>query len=69
MDEAQPIGHRGEMLTERFGIQSMPTILTFREGELHSSSVSAVPASGLRAALADAEKPKRKGVLRSLFGS
>lgn len=55
-------------LVERFGIQSMPTILTFHEGELHSSYVGAVPASGLRAALADAEKPKRKGLLRSLFG-
>ena len=55
-------------LTKRFNIQSMPTILTFREGELHSSYVGAVPASGLRAALAAAEKPKRKGLLKSLFG-
>lgn len=55
-------------LTKRFGIQSMPTILTFREGELHNSYVGAIPASGLRAALADADKPKRKGFLRKLLG-
>ena len=41
-------------LVERFGIQSMPTIMTFHEGEIHSTYVGAVPASGLRAALADA---------------
>lgn len=56
-------------LVERFAIQSMPTIITFHEGEMHSNYVGAVPASGLRAALADAQKPKRKGLLRSLFGS
>ena len=56
-------------LVERFGIKSMPTILTFHEGELHSSYVGAVPAAGLRAALDEAQKPKRKGLLRSLFGS
>lgn len=55
-------------LVERFGIQSMPTIITFHEGELHSTYVGAVPAAGLRAALAEAQKPKRKGLLRSLFG-
>ncbi len=56
-------------LVERFGIQSMPTIITFHEGEVHSTYVGAVPAAGLRAALADAQKPKRKGLLRSMFGS
>ena len=55
-------------LTQRFGIKSMPTIITFRDGEIHSTYVGAVPASGLRAALAAAEKPKRKGILRSLLG-
>ncbi|MCL4113916.1 UNVERIFIED_CONTAM: hypothetical protein GTU68_024100 [Idotea baltica] len=55
-------------LVERFGIKSMPTILTFHEGELHSSYVGAVPAAGLRAALDEAQKPKRKGLLRSLLG-
>ena len=47
----------------------MPTIITFHEGEVHSTYVGAVPAAGLRAALADAQKPKRKGLLRSMFGS
>ena len=56
-------------LVERFGIQSMPTIITFNQGELHSTYVGAVPAAGLRAALADAQKPKRKGLLRSIFGN
>ena len=56
-------------LVERFGIQSMPTIITLHEGEVHSPYVGAVPAAGLRAALADAQKPKRKGLLRSMFGS
>ena len=56
-------------LVERFGIQSMPTIITFHQGEHHSTYVGAVPAAGLRAALADADKPKRKGLLRSFFGS
>ena len=55
-------------LVERFNIQSMPTIITFNEGELRNTYVGAVPAAGLRAALADADKPKRKGLLRSLFG-
>jgi thioredoxin 1 len=55
-------------LVERFNIKSMPTIITFSEGELHSTYVGAVPAAGLRAALNDAQKPKRKGMLRSLFG-
>ena len=56
-------------LVERFGIQSMPTIITFHEGELHSTYVGAVPAAGLRAALDQAQKPKRKGLWRSIFGS
>jgi len=55
-------------LVQRFGIKSMPTIITFHEGELHSRFSGAVPAAGLRQALADAEKPRRKGLLRSLFG-
>ena len=55
-------------LVDRFGIQSMPTIITFHEGELHSTYVGAIPAAGLWAALADAQKPKRKGLLRSIFG-
>ncbi len=55
-------------LVERFNIKSMPTIITFHEGELHNVYVGAVPAAGLRAALNDAQKPKRKGMLRSLFG-
>ncbi len=55
-------------LVERFNIKSMPTIITFNGGEMHSVYVGAVPAAGLWAALGDAEKPKRKGVLRSLFG-
>lgn len=59
---------KNKALVDRFGIQSMPTILTFREGEPHSSYVGAVPIAGLRAALAEAEKPKRKGLLRSLLG-
>lgn len=54
-------------LAERFGIQSMPTIMTFVDGEPHSRYVGATPIAGLRAALADADKPKRKG-LRGLFG-
>ncbi len=59
---------KNRQLVERFGIQSMPTILTFHEGVLHSSYIGAVPAAGLRAALKDAQKPKRKGLLRSLLG-
>lgn len=55
-------------LAERFGVQSMPTIITFREGARHRSYVGAVPEAGLRAALQEAEKPPRKGVLASIFG-
>jgi len=56
-------------LAQRFNIQSMPTIITFREGQMHDNFVGAIPASGLRAAIASAEKPKRKGLLRSLLGA
>jgi len=55
-------------LVKRFGIKSMPTIITFHEGELHSRFSGAVPAAGLRQALADAEKPPRKSLLKSIFG-
>lgn len=55
-------------LTERFGIQSMPTIITFREGVQHRSYSGAVPIAGLRAALAEAEKPPRVGLKERLFG-
>jgi len=54
-------------LVQRFGIKSMPTIITFHEGEFHSRFSGAVPAAGLRQALADAEKPPRKSLLKSLF--
>jgi len=55
-------------LVQRFGIKSMPTIITFHEGEFHSRFSGAVPAAGLRQALADAEKPPRKSLLKSIFG-
>lgn len=55
-------------LSERFAIQSLPTIITFRDGVKHRSYVGAVPAAGLRAALAEAEKPPRKGLLATIFG-
>ena len=55
-------------LAERFGVQSMPTIMTFVDGEHHDTFVGATPIAGLRAILVDAEKPKRKGLLRSIFG-
>ena len=55
-------------LAKRFGVQSMPTIMTFVNGEHHNTFVGATPIAGLRAALADADKPKRKGILRSLLG-
>lgn len=55
-------------LAERFAIQSMPTIITFRDGQKHSTYVGAVPAAGLRAALADAEKEPRAGFLSKLLG-
>lgn len=55
-------------LAERFGVQSMPTIMTFVDGKHHSTYVGATPLAGLRAALADAEKPKRKGFLRAVLG-
>ena len=55
-------------LVERFGIQSMPTILTFHEGELRGRYTGAVPASGLWAALEEAQKPRRKGLLGALLG-
>ncbi len=55
-------------LVKRFGIKSMPTIITFHEGEFHSRFSGAVPAAGLRQALADAERPPRKSLLKSLFG-
>lgn len=55
-------------LAKRFGVQSMPTIMTFVDGEHHNTFVGATPIAGLRAALADADKPKRKGILRSLLG-
>lgn len=57
-----------QALVDRFNIKSMPTIITFHGGEMHSVYVGAVPAAGLWAALSDADKPKRKGLLRSLFG-
>ena len=55
-------------LAERFRVQSMPTIMTFRDGVQHRSYVGAVPAAGLRAALQEADKPPRKGLLASIFG-
>ena len=55
-------------LVKRFGIKSMPTIITFHEGEFHSRFSGAVPAAGLRQALTDAEKPPRKSLLKSIFG-
>ncbi len=55
-------------LVQRFGIKSMPTIITFHEGEFHSRFSGAVPAAGLYRALADAERPRRKSLLKSLFG-
>lgn len=55
-------------LSERFAIQSMPTIMTFVDGQPHSTYVGATPIAGLRAALADAEKPKRKSFLQKMLG-
>ena len=55
-------------LSERFGVKAMPTIMTFVDGEHRSTYTGAVPIAGLRAALADADKPKRKGILRSILG-
>ena len=54
-------------LVERFRIQSMPTIITFREGVMHRSYVGAVPAAGLWAAIDEASKPPRKGLFANLF--
>ncbi len=58
---------RENELVERFGIRSMPTIITFHQGELHSRFSGAVPAAGLWQAIADAEKPPRKSLLKTLF--
>ena len=55
-------------LSERFGIQSMPTIMTFVDGEHHSTYVGATPLAGLRAILDEAEKPKKKGFLQKMLG-
>ena len=55
-------------LAKRFGVQSMPTIITFVDGEQHSTYIGATPVAGLRAAIADASKPKRKNFLRSILG-
>ena len=55
-------------LAERFGIQSMPTIMTFVDGEHHSTYVGATPLAGLRAILEEADKPKKKGFLQKMLG-
>ena len=55
-------------LAERFGVQAMPTMMTFVDGEYRDTYVGATPLAGLRAMLAEADKPKRKGFLRSLLG-
>ena len=55
-------------LAKRFDIQSMPTIMTFVDGEHHGTYVGATPIAGLRAALAEAEKPKRKSFLQKMLG-
>lgn len=55
-------------LVDRFAIKSMPTIITFHEGEMRGTYVGAVPAAGLWAAINEAQKPKRKGLLSGLFG-
>lgn len=55
-------------LAERFGIQSMPTIMTFVDGQHHSTYIGATPIAGLRAALADADKPKKKSFLQKMLG-
>jgi len=56
-----------QALAERFAIRSMPTIITFHQGELHTRYVGAVPAAGLRAALQEADSPRRRGLLRRMF--
>ncbi len=55
-------------LAQRFGVQSMPTIMTFVDGQHHSTYIGATPIAGLRAALADADKPKKKGFLQKMLG-
>lgn len=51
-------------LAERFSIQSVPTVMTFAGGEFRDRYSGAVPAAGLRVALAEAAKPKRRGLFR-----
>ena len=55
-------------LAERFGVQSMPTIMTFVDGEHHSTYIGATPVAGLRAVIAEANKPRKKSFLRSILG-
>ena len=50
-------------LAKRFNVQSMPTIMTFVDGEHHSTYIGATPIAGLRAAIDEAGKPKKLSLI------
>ena len=59
---------KNKALSQRFNVQSMPTVMTFVDGEHRSTYVGATPYTGLRAILDEVNKPKHRGFLSSLIG-
>ncbi|MEM8902769.1 MAG: thioredoxin [Actinomycetota bacterium] len=55
-------------LAERFGVMSLPTLMTFRDGVAVDRYVGATPAAGLRTAIRDAKAGPRRGLLARLLG-
>ncbi|MEO1063708.1 MAG: thioredoxin [Actinomycetota bacterium] len=54
-------------LAQRFGVMSLPTLMTFRDGVPVDRYVGATPAAGLRAALSEAQAGPRRGLLGRLL--
>lgn len=54
-------------LAERFGVMSLPTLMTFRGGVPVDRYVGATPAPGLRTAIRDAQAEPRRGLLDRLL--
>lgn len=54
-------------LAERFGVMSLPTLMTFRGGVPVDRYVGATPAAGLRVAIRDARTGPRRGLIDRLL--
>ncbi len=54
-------------LAQRFGVMSLPTLMTFRGGVPVDRYVGATPAAGLRTAIRDAQAGPRRGLIGRLL--